>query len=344
VWARQATPTPLGQEFYQQQVIAALRAVTASEWTFDEVVTRSMRSTLAGNRRLPVGVMARAPYAAVAAVGRVLYGRSDLVHRFDLRLPPAKHEVVTVQDVAPLRFDDEGTLPRFLLRSAREALGAICVSKFSAQEAVDVFGVRRTWVAYGGVEDRFFEADPLGAADRARLGLPGRYVLHAGGASKRKNLAALAACWPAVRAEHPDVTLVLIGPEHPRRSALFGDLADTKLLGHVDDALMPRLVAAASAVVVPSLYEGFGLPALEAMAAGTPVVASDRASLPEVVGDAGLLVPPTPDDIGAGLVRVLADGALANRLSAAGRTRARGFTWAKCAAVHLQAYAESIEG
>jgi glycosyltransferase involved in cell wall biosynthesis len=329
----------LGQEFYQQQVMAAVRASAPAGWSFGEIVARSTRSSLPGNRRLPAGLLARAPYSLVAAAGRVFYGRSDLVHRFDLRLPPARREVVTILDAAPMRFDDEGSVPDFLVRSARRSLGAICCSEFSAREAAEVFGVERTWVAYAGVADRYFQAAPLDDAQLASLGLGRHFVLHAGGASKRKNLEALAACWPDVRARHPDVMLALAGPEHPRRTALFGGLAGAHLLGLVDDALMPGLLAAAVVVVVPSLYEGFGMPPLEAMAAGTPVVVADRASLPEVVGEAGVLVEPTAEGVGDGLLQMLDDTLLQQRLAAAGRERAKRFTWEAAADVHLRAYA-----
>jgi glycosyltransferase involved in cell wall biosynthesis len=104
------------------------------------------------------------------------------------------------------------------------------------------------------------------------------------------------------------------------------------LLGYVSDAALRALYAAASVYVHPSLYEGFGLTVLEAMACGTPVVAADRTSLPEVVGDAGLLVDPLDTAaLADGIRAVCQDAALAARLSAKGRAHAATFTWAGCA-------------
>ena len=102
------------------------------------------------------------------------------------------------------------------------------------------------------------------------LGINGPYVLASGGASARKNLASLAEAWPHIQSSRPDLTLVLSGPEHPRRTSLFVGLANVQLVGRVDSELVPGLMASASAVVVPSHYEGFGLPALEGMAVRTP--------------------------------------------------------------------------
>src|SRR5205823_3788712 len=109
--------------------------------------------------------------------------------------------------------------------------------------------------------------------------------------------------------------------------------------GRVDEATLDALYRGAAALAVPSRSEGFGLPALEAMARGCPVVASDAGALPEVVGDAGLLVPPGDADALAGAVaRLLTDDALAAATGAAGHRRAATFTWSACTAAHLAAY------
>lgn len=113
--------------------------------------------------------------------------------------------------------------------------------------------------------------------------------------------------------------------------------------GRVDDATLGALYRGAAALAVPSLSEGFGLPALEAMARGCPVVASNAGALPEVVGDAGVLVPPgDPDSLAAALDGILTDPSVAAGLSAAGRRRAATFTWAACTAAHLAAYSAAL--
>jgi alpha-1,3-rhamnosyl/mannosyltransferase len=115
------------------------------------------------------------------------------------------------------------------------------------------------------------------------------------------------------------------------------------MLGHVEDQEMPALYSAARALVFPSLYEGFGLPALEAMAAGTPVIASNTTGLAEVVGDAGLTVDPRSADAFAdALGRVLGDDGLRDRLATAGRARAAEFTWVRTAAATAAVYREAL--
>jgi glycosyltransferase involved in cell wall biosynthesis len=333
----------MGQELYEAQARAALRDLDAPDLSFDHVVVRSVRSHEAGDLRLPSGLLARAPGAVRLAVTHIAYPPHDLAHRWNVRLPAARRDLVTIHDAAPLRYDDEGEVPPGLHALSQQTIGAICPSEFAAREAQEVLGVRRTWVANAGVERRFFDATPAPAASLQRLGIDAPYVLHAQGATLRKNLLALAGAWPAVHAEHPDLLLVLTGPPDDRRTALFADLPGTRLVGRVDADLMPSLVAGALAVVVPSTYEGFGLPVLEAMAAGTPTVVANAASLPEVAGDAARLVEPDADSVAVGLLDVLSDSATAAELKRRGLLRAATFTWAATAQAHLRAYREALE-
>ena len=150
---------------------------------------------------------------------------------------------------------------------------------------------------------------------------------------QRKNLAGLAAAWPRVRSVRPDAMLAMSGPPDGTRP-LFGPLAGTVRLGRVDDAHSCRVMAAASAVVVPSIYEGFGLPALEAMAVGVPVVAVARSSLPEVCGDAAVLVEPDGAGLAYGLIAALDAGPDTTAMVERGRNRAAAFTWEASAEAH----------
>ena len=212
---------------------------------------------------------------------------------------------------------------------ARRALHLVTVSEFSRAELVELLGAdpARITVIPGGVDERFGpHADAEAAA--AALGLRRPYVLTVASLTARKNLAALATS--AARLAADGIELVVAGGDRPQLRAEPGDLG-VRLLGHVPDEHLPGLYAGARAFVLPSRYEGFGLTVLEAMAAGTPVVASDTTALPETVGDAGLLVSPEdPAAIADAVARAL--GSDHDRLAAAGRARAARFAWADTAA------------
>ena len=334
----------MGAQVYQEQVAgraqAALDATADVPWAVRRVIVRSLRSPLAGTRRLPLARVTRADPRVRRAIGRLLFGADDVTHRMNLELPPAPGaDVVTLHDVVAWRFPDESAPVPAAPEELRRAAAVICVSAFTAQEAHDLLGLSDVHVIPNGVDERFFDAVPLSAGELTALGLPERFVLHAGGAAQRKNLDALAAAWPAVRRERPGLSLVLSGPPHPRRSALFAGLEGTVLAGRLADAVMPRVLASAQAVVVPSTYEGFGLPALEAMAARVPVVAAATSSLPEVVGDGGLLVAPQGPAIADGLLAVTSGDADVERMVEVARARAADFTWERCVAAHARVWA-----
>lgn len=174
------------------------------------------------------------------------------------------------------------------------------------------------------------------AAVRARYALPARYVLSVGTIQPRKNLARLVEAFKRVRGATGDVVLVVAGQPgwgaEPTLRQIAESGSSVRLLGYVPDGDLPALLGGAEALAFPSLYEGFGLPALEAMACGTPVVCSNNSSLPEIVGDAGLLVPPTDVDALAGaLILLLQDSTLRETLRRRGLERAAGFSWTRCA-------------
>jgi glycosyltransferase involved in cell wall biosynthesis len=236
----------------------------------------------------------------------------------------ARNAIVVVHDAAALRHPGwysraYAAWQAFLLpRIAKTAKRVVTVSQFSRAELRELLGVDAA-VVPGGVDARFTpDADPEPA--RRALGLTRPYVLCVASQTARKNLAALL---PASR----DVELVVAGGHRPQFAAERG-LGGLRMLGHVDDALLPGLYAGAQAFVLPSLYEGFGLPVLEAMAAGTPVLATTAGALPETCGGAALLVEPDPQAIRAGLQQLLADP---RDLRARGLARAREFTWERTA-------------
>jgi glycosyltransferase involved in cell wall biosynthesis len=222
--------------------------------------------------------------------------------------------------------------------AARRARAVITVSDFSRGELCTLAGVdpASVHVIPGGVGDQFRAQAPAPAADAAALteigvGLGGRgYVLTVATADPRKNLSALAPVAAALAERGID--LVWAGDAR----AYFAELdavPGLRSVGYVPDALLPALYRGARAFVLPSRYEGFGLTCVEAMACGTPVVAADRAALPETCGDAALLA--DPDDprsvVAAVLSAATGDPARREALRAAGLRRAAHFSWERTA-------------
>lgn len=318
----------MGAQVYQEQVASRAPAALGPTWTVRRSVVRSLRSPLPGTARLPMGFLAGASERVRREAGRLLHPQDAVVHRMNLELPPSPYaDVITLHDVVAWKYADESAPVRAAAAEARRAAAVICVSAFTASEAVDLLGIEDPYVVPNGVDARFFDAIPLSTQALAGLGISGPFVLTGGGASERKNLTGLAESWPLVQRARPELSLVLSGPPHPRRTALFAGLSGVHLVGNVDVAFVPGLMAAAEAVVVPSRYEGFGLPALEAMAVGVPLVAARTSSLPEVVGDAGILVEPDAHALAEGIVQATAGDPEVAVLVARGRARAAEFTW-----------------
>ncbi len=338
-FATLAVAQPMGQQVYEHQIRSRAAGRLGPDWSVSEVTVRSLRSPLPGTVRIPSRVLTGASPAVRRVVGRAVYRGQDLVHRLDLRLPPApRPEVLTIHDVVSWRYADEGRVPADAAASARRAVAVICPSQFSADEVASLLGVRAPVAIHNGIDPRFGTATSLDGSRLEALGVRQPFVLHAGGCTERKNLAGLAAAWQRVHGSRPDVQLVLAGPPDGRRDRLFGPLAGTVRTGRLDDAVVPGLMAAASVVVVPSLYEGFGLPALEAMAAGVPVVASARGSLPEVCGQAAYLVEPDGPGLAGGIEAALGGGPEVATMVERGRERAAHFTWEASMAAHAEVW------
>lgn len=342
--ATTATSTPMGAQAYQaaitQRAPAALDELAPGRWQVRSIVSRSLRSDVPGDRRLPMGRLFGASRRERQLLGRLIWPRRAVVHRMDLILPPPPGpDVVTLHDVVSWEYADESAPVAAAAAELRAADAVICVSEFTAGEAERLLGLTDAVVVPNGVGQEYLDAQPLDAPRLASLGLRGPYLLYAGGSAARKNLPALADAWRLLQGRFPEHRLALAGPRNEVRDRLFAGSERVVHLGRVADEIMPGLVAAAATVVVPSLYEGFGLPALEAMAAGAPLVASNRSSLPEVVGDGGTLVDPTGSALAEGVEHALAGGAEVQAAVARGRQRAAQFTWERSARHHAEVWA-----
>jgi len=250
--------------------------------------------------------------------------------------------VVTVHDLGYRHFPGaHPPLQRLYLDwstrfSARAATHVIADSQATRRDLARFYGVpaEKVTVVYPGRDERLGRTDP--AAARARYGLSENYLLHVGTLQPRKNLARLMEAAASLRADWPRLQLVIAGQPGWQSAPILAQAracaSFVKLLDYVPEDDLAGLYSGAAAFVFPSLYEGFGLPVLEAMACGTPVVCSNTSSLPEVAGQAALLVNPedTPA-LASALARLLADDGLRARLAAQGLEQVRQFSWARAA-------------
>lgn len=264
--------------------------------------------------------------------------------------------VVTVHDLLPLRHPELFTRQtrahtRLYAPFVRKATRLIVPSQYTRAEAIELLRIppdRVTVIPMARAQrfsPRMVDRDALAA----EFGIGGRYVLAAGTLEPRKNLVTVLRAFRRIAEAFPDVDLVVAGGRGWRNEAFEAELGGARaadrvrLTGFVSDERLVDLYAGAACFVFPSLAEGFGLPPLEAMACGTPVVVGDRTALPEVTGDAALLVDPQDfEAIAAQVVRVLEDAQLAERLSKAGLERARSFTWVATAAATERVYRDAL--
>ena len=287
--------------------------------------------------------------------------KPDVFHAPHYVLPPAVRcrSVVTIHDCIHLMF------PQYLRNRAshayaRAAMWAaarrsdriLTVSEASKRDILHFFNVapEKIVVVYNAIDEHFWVTPPEEdvARVRERYQLNHKFVLYVGNIKPHKNLVRIIEAFDELRRSDvdEDLKLLIIGDEISKLPALRRAVHQHKLhkqvrfLGYQSDATLAILYRLASVFVFPSLYEGFGLPPLEAMASGTPVVTSNVSSLPEVTGDAAVLVDPYDvDAIADGMRRVLADPLLAADMRRRGFERAREFSWERSVARTREVYA-----
>ncbi|MCC7359401.1 MAG: glycosyltransferase family 4 protein [Anaerolineales bacterium] len=287
----------------------------------------------------------------------------EVFHATDHLLPRFKRSrtVFTIHDLIYLFYPQyhlplnrwylKLMLPRFL----RRADAVIAVSEHTRRDVMRHMRIpeEKITVIYEGANPAYRPLrDPAAvAAVRARYHLPERYLLFFSTIEPRKNLAALLGAYHALLAQPGDWPhLVVAGRKGWLYEPIFARVRELGLEARVTftdwvaEADAPALLNGAELFVYPSFYEGFGLPPLEAMACGVPVVASTAASIPEIVGDAGLLVPPTDEAaLMEAMQAALTDAQLRTHMRARGLARARTFTWEAAARATLKVYAQVIE-
>ncbi len=290
---------------------------------------------------------------------------ADLFHEPHYVLPIllGTKSVVTVHDCIHLRFPEYLPNPgaihyaRYMMGSAiRRSRVVFTVSEASKRDILHFFpktAPDRIHVVSNAIDADLLEAPDQEELDRVkeRYQIAQRFILYAGNIKPHKNLPRLIEAFARLRATpgHEDVHLMIIGdeigktPELRRKVESFRLRPFVRFFGFVPERTLAALYRLASVFVFPSQYEGFGLPPLEAMACGTPVVTSNVSSLPEVVGDAAVLVDPHDGEaIADGLSRVLDDPAFANELREKGRLQAKKFNWDDSARKTLAGYREAL--
>jgi glycosyltransferase involved in cell wall biosynthesis len=312
--------------------------------------------------RLPtINPRVRIPWEQLLAPALLRLNRASVFHGV-LNVAPLfcpVPSVITIHDLAFLSFPQTfRRLNRTYLTwatrvSARRASRILAVSEATKQEIVRLLGVspEKIVVTYDACDERFAPPDPAALAEfRTRAGLPERFILFLSTLEPRKNVPTLLDAYARI-ASSTDAPLIIGGGKGWLYDEIFAKAEALNLgnrvrfVGYIEHAEQPLWYAAATAFVLPSLYEGFGMPLLEAMACGTPVVSSTSSSLPEVVGDAGLMVPATDADaLGTALLRLLNDAELRAELRERGLRQAQRFSWRQTAERTLAVYADASAG
>ena len=356
-WFADQPATGSGQ--YTVRLLDALRAI-APDWEFRSISPRrdSRRSPLLGDDVYKVWF----EQSEFPRLARRLHADVAHVPYWGGPLRCACPVVVTIHDLIPLLLPEYRgnwrvrAYIRLVSASARRAAVVLTDSEASRRDILQHLRLpdERVRTVYLAADEAYHPQPPEAVeAVRHGLNLPPRYALYFGGFDVRKNLSAAMSAFALASSNAPDLSLVVAGrlPERdtpfapdPRRLAEEAGVANQAVFtGWVDEADKPALYSGAEAMLFPSRYEGFGLPPLEAMACGTPVIGSRAASLPEIVGDGGLLY--EPDDaagMGEGLAALLSNPSMRAARAEKALAQAGKFSWARVADETLRAYESAM--
>ncbi|GAB4308656.1 MAG: glycosyltransferase family 1 protein [Phototrophicales bacterium] len=276
-------------------------------------------------------------------------GKIKLYHATDFVLPPIWAEsILTVHDLSFIKVPEAASpsLKRYLdsvvPRSIRHATHILADSQATKDDIVNIYGTspQKITVLYSGVDSYFKPSLERTQEIRRRYGIPAGqpYIFSIGTVQPRKNYVRLIEALKLLHQRGYDISLVIAGGKGWLDNPIYATIKSSgvqdyvQMIGYADDQDLPGLYSDAICTAFPSLYEGFGLPILESMACGTPVLTSDVSSLPEVAGDAAIIVNPYDlDDITHGLEKLITDTQLRNQLIIKGYERVKSFTWENAA-------------
>jgi len=280
----------------------------------------------------------------------------DLTHSpIPFPLPTSGKKIVTVHDLFFLDFphmtekDTGKVYSRGIQRSLKQADGIVAVSRYTAQQLLERFSLDegKIRVIHHGIDLKKWESSKWESLERTKesLALPSDFLLFVGAHEPRKNLPCLLKALRFVHDRYQKIHLVLVGRKGMDTQKIEKDIQELALgswvmmLGYVRDWDLKHIYQLASVFVFPSLVEGFGIPLLEAMACGLPIVASRTSALPEIAQDAAMYIDPyEPEDIAAKIIHVLEDRGLKEKLVSAGKNRIRSFNWKRAASESLAFY------
>lgn len=351
-----------GNETYMRNLVEQFAEIAPSDlsFTYYNTLPKERVPAMQWNgpvkRLRPHSPMVRIPLSFPLALWR---DKVQLAH-FQYVIPPVAScpAIVSIHDISYEFFPDcfhpaERRRMKLLIPfSGRKAAHILTISEFSKQEMIRQYRLPadKITVTYLGASEAFRPMPDAARHVSEQFGLTGSYVLGVGNLQPRKNLIRLIKAYAALRLpgriEHD---LVLVGQPAWRGSDVFAEIERlgigqwVRTTGYVSESDLVALYSAADVFVYPSIYEGFGLPVLEAMACGAPVITTHVSSLPEVAGDAAILVDPMSEsELSHALERVIHDRALRSDLIARGFDQARRFSWRRTAEETLQAYRQHL--